>query len=166
MFLARKFALTQRSNNINYQLMTINQQLNDYTDYVSILSQDSIDATDLASLPTSLFSQGLSDLTSATLQANQIASQEFNQAVATNGLYGQANNPYVVQLTQQKLKENAFKQIQKQLQARANEAEKRLGMKKTRLETQQKQIETELQAMDQQIATGIKNEISTFGLQA
>ena len=166
MFLARKYSLIQRQNGINYQLMSINQQLNDYTDYVSILSQDSIDATDLANLPTSLFSQGLSDLTNATLAANQMASQQFNQAMAANGLFGQANNQYIVQLTQQKLKENAFKQIQKQLQIRANQAEKKLGMKKVRLEAQLKEVETELQTIDQQIAGGIKAQISTFGLQA
>lgn len=166
MFLARKMTLQQRSNNINYQLMAIDQELNRYTDYVSILSQDSIDITDLAGLPTSLFSQGLSDLSQAVYAANQIAGQQFQQAVATTGLYGQANNQYVVQLTQQKLKENAFEHIKKQLQMRANEAEKKLGMKKARLETQQKEIETELQAMDQNIANGIKAQISTFGLQA
>ena len=166
MFLARKMSLQHRENNINFQLVGIDQKLNDLTDYVSILSQDSISATDLATIPTSLFSQGISELTNAHLMATQIAGQQFNEAVAANGLYGQANNPYIVQLTQQKLYENARKQIQKQMQARMNEEEKALQNKKTRLETQLKQIQTELQAMDQNIANGIKNQVSTFGIQA
>ena len=166
MFLARKISLQHRENNINFQLVGIDQKLNDLTDYVSILSQDSISATDLATIPTSLFSQGMLELTNAHYMATQIAGQQFNEAVAANGLYGQANNPYIVQLTQQKLYENARKQIQKQLQARMNEEEKALQNKKTRLETQLKQIQTELQAMDQNIANGIKNQVSTFGIQA
>lgn len=165
MFLARKMTLQQRENNINFQLVGIDQKLSNLTDYVSILSQDSISATDLATIPTSLFSQGLSELTNAHLMATQIAGQQFNEAMASNGLYGQGNNPYIVQLTQQKLYENARKQLQKQMQARMNEEEKSLQNKKTRLETQLKQIQTELQAMDQNISNGIKNQVATFGVQ-
>lgn len=165
-FLARKMTLQQRENNYRFQLDGLNQKLEDLTDYVSILSQDSVSATDLATIPSSLFSQGLSELTNAHLMASQIAEQQFNEAMASNGLYGQGNNPYIVELTKQKLYENARVQIQKQIRARMNEEEKSLQNKKLRLETQLKQIETELQAMDQNIASGIKNQISTFGLQA
>jgi len=165
-FLARKMTLQQRENNYRFQLDGLNQKLEDLTDYVSILSQDSVSATDLATIPSSLFSQGLSELTNAHLMASQIAEQQFNEAMASNGLYGQGNNPYIAELTKQKLYENARVQIQKQIRARMNEEEKSLQNKKLRLETQLKQIETELQAMDQNIASGIKNQISTFGLQA
>ena len=89
-FLARKMTLQQRENNINYSLMSIDQQLNDLTSYVSILAQDSVSAMDLASIPSSLFSQGISELTNAHLMASQIAEQQFNEAVSSNGLYGQS----------------------------------------------------------------------------
>ena len=164
MALSRKINLEHRQNNIQYQLADINSKMNDYTDYASILSQDSVSLTDIASLPTSLFGAGMMELTAAHGQALQLSSAQMNQMIAS-GMFGDGSNQFVVQLTQQKLYENARKEIQKQMKVRLNEEEKSLQAKKTRLETQEKQIQQELQALDQSIANGVKSQISTYGLQ-
>ncbi len=165
MFLARKIQLEHKQSNIQVQLNEITRKLDDYTSFASVLSQDSISLSDVASIPSSLFGAGLNELGMMHGQAMQIANTQFGQAMST-GLFGQANNQFVIQLTQQKLYENARHQLQKQLQARLNEEEKQLQSRKTRLEVQSEVVNKELEAMDRQIAQGIKNQISTFGIQA
>lgn len=163
MFLARKISLQNQDNNIQYQLTTVNNKLQDYTSYASILSQDSISLSDISALPSSLFSRGMADLQNAHMQALQISSNQFGQAV-NSGMFD-PNNIQMQQIAQQKMYENARKQIQKQLQIRLNEEEKSLQAKKTRLEALDAQIQQELQALDGRIANGIKSSVSTYGLQ-
>jgi len=164
MFLARKINLEHQENDIQYQLTTINSKLQDYTSYASILSQDSVSLSDISALPSSLFAQGMADLTNAHYQALQISNQQYGQAVSS-GMFGSNNNQQTMQIAQQKMYENARKQIQKQLAMKLNEEEKELQSKKTRLETLDAEIQQELQAMDQKIASGVKSSISTYGLQ-
>ena len=163
MFLARKIQLEHNQNNIQFQLMGINSKLNELTSYVSILSQDSVSYTDIASMPTSMFTTGMGELANAHYQALQISGAQYNQAVSS-GMFGQNMDPMIAQITQQKMYENARKQIQKQLMAKYNEEEKSLQAKKTRLEAQAKQIEVALQSMDQNIASGIQSSMSSFGM--
>ena len=163
MFLARKIQLEHTQNNIQYQLMDINTKLNNLTSYVSILSQDSISVTDIASIPTSLFSTGMGELMTVHQQALQIGNAQYQQAMAS-GMFGQNVDPTIAMITQQKMYENARKALQKQMQAKYNEEEKALQAKKTRLETQEKQIQQALQSMDQAISSGIQNSMSSFGL--
>ena len=163
MFLARKISLQNQDNNIQYQLTTINSKLQDYTSYASILSQDSISLSDISALPSSLFARGMADLQNAHMQAMNISNNQFGQAV-NSGMFD-PNNIQMQQIAQQKMYENARKQIQKQLQIKLNEEEKSLQAKKTRLEALDAQIQQELQALDGRIANGIKSSISTYGLQ-
>lgn len=163
MFLARKISLQNQDNNIQYQLTTINSKLQDYTSYASILSQDSISLSDISALPSSLFARGMADLQNAHMQAMNISNNQFGQAV-NSGMFD-PNNIQMQQIAQQKMYENARKQIQKQLQIRLNEEEKSLQAKKTRLEALDAQIQQELQALDGRIANGVKSSISTYGLQ-
>ena len=163
MFLARKIQLEHNQNNIQYQLMGINEKLNALTSYVSILSQDTISATDIASIPTPLFSTGLNELMTVHQQAMQIGGAQYQQAMAS-GVLGQNVDPTMAMITQQKMYENARKALQKQMQAKYNEEEKALQAKKTRLEAQAKQIEVALQNIDQGISSGIQNSMSSFGL--
>ena len=163
MFLSRKISLQHQENNIQYQLTTINNKLNDYTSYASILAQDSVSLSDISSLPSSLFAQGMMDLQGAHFQALHISNNQFGQAI-NSGMFD-PNNMQMMQIAQQKMYENARKQIQRQLQMKLNEEEKSLQAKKTRLEALDAQIQQELQALDQRIAGGVKSSISTYGLQ-
>ena len=164
MFLARKISLQRQENDIQYQLTTINSKLQDYTSYSSILSQDSVSLSDISSLPPSLFAQGMAELTNAHYQALQISNQQFGQAV-NSGMFGANQNQQIQQIAQQKMYENARKQIQKQLAMKLNEEEKSLQSQKVRLEALDAEIQQELQGMDSKIAGGVKSSISTYGLQ-
>ncbi len=164
MFLARKISLQNQDNDIQYQLTTINNKLQDYTNYASILSQDSVSISDISALPSSLFAQGMADLTNAHYQALQISNAQFGQAMGS-GMFGNNQNIQIQEVAKQKMYENARKQIQKQLAMKLNEEEKSLQAKKTRLEALDAEIQQELQGMDQKIAGGVKSSISTYGLQ-
>ena len=163
MLLARKISLQNRHNNIQYQLTTINNQLEDYTSYAGILSQDSVSLSDLASLPSSLFTQGVSELSNAHYQALQLSNSQMSQAVSS-GMFGTDQNQNLQAIAQQKMYENARKQIQKQLSARLNEEEKSLETKKTMLETLDAEITQELQNINDPMKSGIQSSISSFGL--
>ena len=163
MFLSRKINLQNQENDITYQLTALNQKLNDLTKYASILQQDSISIADMADMPASIFGQGLQQLSYINNQAAQMAGAGMSQAMGT-GMFT-ADNQNMQIIAQQKMYENARKQLQKQLAAKLNEEVKSMTAKKTRLETQLTEIQQEAQACTQQIGNGIKNQISGFGLQ-
>jgi len=165
MFLARKMQLNNQKSNYEYQLMSITNKLQDYTQFASILSQDSISMSDIASLPTSLFMTGMAELGQAHNMASNIAMNQYNMAMGS-GMFGNMQNQNVQIILQQKLYENARRELQKQLRARMNEEEKSLQNQKDRLTTQIAVIEKELESMDQKIAGGIKNQVAGYGLQA
>lgn len=155
-------SLQSRDNNIQYQLTTINNKLNDYTEYASILSQDSVSLSDIASLPSSLFTQGLSELTNAHYQALQLSNAQMSQA-ASSGMFTNQSQE-IQQIAQQKMYENIRKQFQKQLQQRLNEEEKSLQARKTRLEALDAEIQQELSGIDQRMSNDVKNSICSYGL--
>ena len=164
MFLARKISLQNRDNDIQYQLTTINTKLNDLTSFASILSQDSVNLTDIAAMPASLFGDGFAYLNNAHNRALQMSDQMFNAAVSS-GMFGDTSNQMVMEITRQKMYENARKQIQKELSMKLNEEEKSLQGRKTRLEAQDAAIQQELQGIDQRMQAGIKSQFSSYTLQ-
>lgn len=163
MFLSRKINLQNQENDITYQLTALNAKLNDLTKYASILQQDSISIADIADMPSSIFGQGLQQLSYINGQAAQIANAQMGQAMGS-GMFTPDNQNLQI-IAQQKMYENARKQLQKQLAAKLNEEEKSMTARKTRLEAQLTAIQQESQACTQQIGNGIKNQISSFGLQ-
>ena len=110
MMLARKIQLQDRKNNLEYQITALNTKKDELISYASILSQDSVSLSDISSLPSSLFSQGMAELTNAHYQALQISQAQFSQAMSS-GMFGAGGNPQIEQITQQKMYENARKQI-------------------------------------------------------
>lgn len=163
LMISRKIQLEERKNNLEFQMTTLNSKISDLTSYASILAQDSVSLSDIASLPPSLFSQGMLDLTNSHLQAQQIAQMQFGQAMSA-GLFGQGDNIFVQQITQQKMYENARKQIQKQLQARMNEEEKSIKAQQTRLQAQIDLTQNELDKVSQQAGKDAENAVCGFGL--
>ena len=165
MMLARKIQLQDRKNNLEYQITALNTKKDELISYASILSQDSVSLSDISSLPSSLFSQGMAELTNAHYQALQISQAQFSQAMAS-GMFGAGGNPQIEQITQQKMYENARKQIQKQLQVKLNEQEKAAAAKAARLQAQLSQIEKELEHVDEREAKDIQNSVCSYGLRA
>jgi len=163
--MARKQHLQAESDNISFQLLKINQKMNDLSSYASILSQDAVSLEDIGAIPTSLFGQGLYDLQNFHNQALATANNEFAMA-NSSGVFGQNPNQYIQQIAHQKMYENARKQIQKSLTIRLNEQEKSLKNEKTRLEARDTMINKELESMDQKISQGIQSSISGYGLRA
>lgn len=161
---ARKIQLQNRDNDIQFELGSLNAKLQDLTNFASILSQDSVNLTDIAAMPASLFGDGYAFLTNAHNRALQMSDQMFNTAVAS-GMFGDASNQMVMEITRQKMYENARQEIQKELKIRLNQEEKTLQSRKTRLETEDAAIQQQLQGLDQRIAAGIKSQFGGFTLQ-
>ena len=164
--LARKIQLQDKKNNLEYQITALNTKKDEMISYASILSQDSITMSDIASLPTSLFSQGMADLTNAHYQALQITQAQYGQASAS-GMFGQpGSNPQLEMIAQQKIYENARKQIQKQLQAQLNEKEKAAAARAARLQVQLTNTERELENVEQCLGKDAQNSVCSYGLRA
>ena len=162
--LARKIQLEDRKNDVEYQLMSISQKLNDLTSFASILSQDSISAADMASIPSSLFMQGMGELANAHMYAEQQAQNNFNVAMSS-GMFGENTDPYVQNLTMQKMYEDARRQYQKMLSAKLNEEEKSIQAKKARLDAQLAEIESELRGVEQRESKDVESSgIGRYGL--
>lgn len=160
----RKIQLQNRDNDIQFQLGTISAKLQDLTSFASILSQDSVNLSDIAAIPASLFGDGFAYLQNAHNRALQMSDQMFN-AAASSGMFGDASNQMVMEITRQKMYENARKEIQKELKIKLNEEEKHLQSRKTRLETEDAEIQQQLQGIDQRIAAGIKSSFGGYTLQ-
>lgn len=163
MLFARKLQLQNNLNDVQYQQTTVTNQLEDLTKYSSVLSDDAIGLDDIAGLPCSLFGDALFELQNIHNAATQIAGNEYNQAVSS-GMLGPNASQQAQFLAQQKMYENARKQIQKQVQARLNEKEKELQIKSSKLKALGEEYQAELQSMDQQISAGIKSQVG-FTLQ-
>ena len=163
LMLSRRIQLEQRKNNIEYELFGIGQKLSDLTSYASILSQDSVNISDIASIPSSLFTTGMADLMNAHYQALNMSEAQFAQAMSS-GMFGQGDNVQMQMIAKQKMYENARKAAQKQLSIRLNEEEKSLSARKARLETQLNLTEQAIQAAEQREAKDIQSATSSFGL--
>lgn len=162
MFLSRKINLQHRESDLTYQITSISSKLQDYTRFASILAQDSITLNDISDMPASIFQNGLANLNYINGAAAQIAQQNMAQAASTGMFNGNQNLQLIAQ---QKMYENARKELQKQLQARLNEEEKSLQSRKTRLDAELTIVQQELEKMDSQIGRGIKNQLSSYGIQ-
>ena len=70
-----------------------------------------------------------------------------------------------MEITRQKMYENARQEIQKELKIRLNQEEKTMQARKTRLEAEYAAIQQQLQGLDQSIAAGIKSQFGGYTLQ-
>lgn len=165
MMFARKIQLQQKVNNLEFQINALNQRKDEMISYASILSQDSVNLSDISSLPASLFCQGMNDLMGAHYQALNMSQAQFAQAMSS-GMFGDGSNVQIQQIAQQKMYENARKQIQKQLQMRLNEQEKAASAKATRLQAELTLAEQQLQAVEERLGKNAQNSVCTFGLRA
>lgn len=165
LMLSRKIQLQDKLNNLEYQVTTLNAQLGDLTTYCSILAQDSVSLGDLANIPSSLFGQAMGHLANADMFAQQVAQNNFNQAMSS-GLFGQADNPYVQQITMQKMYEDGRKQYQKQLMALLNEQEKSKKQTVARLQAQIELTQKELEKVEQREAQDAEKSVCGYGLRA
>ena len=165
MMLARQIQLQDRKNNLEFQITKLNEQKDEMISYASILAQDSVTLSDISSLPSSLFSQGMTELMNAHYQAMNISQAQFAQAMSS-GMFGDGSNVQLQQIAQQKMYENARKQIQKMMQMKLNEQEKKTAAKAARLQAELTQIEQELQAVSEREAKDIQTSTCTYGLRA
>ena len=164
MALARKIQLQNKQTDVSFQLTSICNQLSDLKDFGSILAQDRVQITDIAAMPSSLFSLGLMNLTSLDNAAAQRAEAEFAMAL-NSGAFGPNPDPQTQMIAKQKMYENARKEVQKILTRQLNDKEKDLQNKKARLDADLNIIQQQLQSMDKMIAQGIQTQIGTFGVQ-
>ena len=165
MMLARKMQLQDTKNNLEYQITALNTKKEDLIKYSSILAQDSISAVDIASIPPSLFMQGMGELAGGHMYAEQVAQNNFNQAMSS-GLFGDGSDPYVQNLTMQKMYEDARKEYQKMISAKLNEQEKAAAAKATRLQALLSNTEKELEFVDQRLAKDAETSVSGYGIRA
>ena len=161
----RKLNLIQRKNNIEFQLTDISQQLLDYQNASSALSNDSVSITDLASVSPSLFGPTLNHLMMAHGEATRYAEQAMGY-MESNSIFQQYGDqaPQMQQIAYMKAYESAREQVKKRIMAQLNQKEKQLEMKKTQLNTQLTAIEKEEESTEQRIKKGVESQVAGYGL--
>ena len=161
----RKLNLIQRRNNIEFQLTDISQQLLDYQNKSSALSNDSVSITDLASVSPSLFGSTLNELSMAHIAATQYAEQSMAY-MNSNSIFQQYGDqaPQMQQIAYMKAYESAREQVKKRIMAQLNQKEKQLEMKKTQLETRLAAIEKEEEGVSQRIQKGVEHQVASYGI--
>src|SRR5574344_888808 len=161
----RKMNLLQEQNNIEYQLVQLNQQLQDYQSMSATLSNDSPTMTDVASMPASLFGAGIDSMMITNNQATQYAKSAYQTALS-QGLFNQQglNTPQMQQIAYMKFYEQGCQATKNRQEAQFNEKEKQIQMKKTKLEALLESTKEELGAMNSQMQNDIKSSVSHYGL--
>ena len=162
----RKLSLIQRQNNIQFQLTTLNQKLMDLQSMSATLANDSPTLADIASFPPSLFGAGVNQMMMAHNAAMQYATNVVG-TMAGNSIFTQFgdNAAYMQKIAMAKAYEQAREQYNKRIQAKYNQEEKQIQLKKTNLETQLACVEEELKGISQSLPQQVSSSISHYGLQ-
>lgn len=163
----RKMNLIQDQNNVEYQLVDLNQQLNDIQSMSATLANDSVTLSDIAGMPASLFSSGVDSMNYAYNYAMQYANTVMANMNNASVFAQFGNNAqHMKEIAFMKAYEQGRAHIRKKQQAALNQQEKQIQMKKTKLEARLACIEEELKGISQRLPNAVSNSISGFSLQA
>ena len=160
LFAARKIQLKREINSKNYELVLIANKLQEATKAVADKQQAISDMQGMINTYSSLFNSqlqqqaygSLGSLTSSNAAASQLAFQQSSQAATA--LSGAVNSIFSSVVNAQNKAELARLQAQEQS----------LDNRKTSIETQLKQLESEYSSYDEAVKQSAKDAAPQFGL--
>ena len=154
LMMSRKLTLIRRKNNIQYQMVQINQKLNDIQKTSGVLASDNVTLADIAGMPASLFSQGITSLQQGHMMGMNWANNVMMASGSLFAQYGpQAQQMYNIAFM--KAYETGRTQYTKMLQAQINEKEKQIEQEKLLLEGELETVKEELESIK------LKDEVSS-----
>ena len=162
LMMSRKLTLIRRKNNIQYQMVQLNQKLNEIQNLSGVLSSDNVTLADIAGMPASLFSQGIASLQ----QGHMMGLNWANNVMMTNGSLFAQYGPQAQQMQQiafMKAYETGRTQYNKMLQAQINEKEKQIQQEKTLLDAEYETVKEELDNI--KIKDEVSSSVCHYGLQ-
>jgi len=169
--LHRKLSLTSKKHDLELKLTQISDDLLDHQSYASAIAEGGVSATNLMSLPNSVFGRGINYVQASGAYANMSANEKMQllqNSGYINSLYTSGMSPQEQQMVQQQVYQNlhaqALEEFKKQETLLLNQKEKQLSKSKIMAETQLEEIKAQLQTIDKQLAEDIKDETPKFGL--
>ena len=158
LMMSRKLTLIRRKNNIQYQMVQINQKLNELQKTSGILASDNVTLADIAGMPASLFTQGIASLQQGHLMGMNWA----NNVMMANGSLFAQYGPQMQQIAFAKAYETGRTEYTKRLQAQINEKEKEIEQEKLLLEGELESVKEELESI--KLKDEVSSSICHYGL--
>ena len=160
LFAMRKMELTSRINQIQYRLMQLSQKLTDIALFGANVQDGMITPDEFMNSPASLFGAQLQfghqamQLAVPQAQAQMNMYLQYQAAMANSGVMNpmQPNNALMFNSFLRQALESVAKGMQKRIAAEEN----KIQMEKTRLETQLKAAQSELEQCEKAEEDGIK----------
>ena len=160
-FTARKLAIVNQQHQLQYRLLNLTRKLSDLQQYAANISDGSISMHDMMNTPASMFNRQMmfmmyshnASIFGAQQQMGQMAPMIQQQMM-------QMPDPNAQAMYQQWIFQSLYKQqremASKQESALLNQQEKQIIEEKTKIETQLKMLEQELEAVKKGEQEGIK----------
>lgn len=148
----RQMSLIRQRNSLQKQLMDEKQKLYDYQSYAATLGQGPMTMASVASLPSSVFSDGLAFMG----MSNQVALMEAQQKYSIfqqSGMLQQQGVTNPVQLQQMQryyfncFAEQAFQRLRKIKENELNKLEKEIELRTTRIEQRLTAVNSEIESV-------------------
>ena len=169
--LQRKLSLQSKKHDLELKLLQINDELLDHQSYAAAIAEGGVTASNLMSLPNSVFGRGISYVQASGTYANMNATEKFQLLQSSgyiNSLYTSGMSPQEQQMMQQQIYQTlhaqALEEFKKQETLLLNQKEKQLKKSQTMANTQLEEIKEELQSLDKQLAEDVKEATPKFGL--
>ncbi len=160
-FTARKLAIVNQQHQLQYRLLNLTRKLSDLQQYAANIADGSISMHDMMNTPASMFNRQMmfmmyshnASIFGAQQQMGQMAPMIQQQMM-------QMPDPNAQAMYQQWIFQSLYKQqremASKQESALLNQQEKQIIEEKTKIETQLKMLEQELEAVKKGEQEGIK----------
>lgn len=160
-FTARKLELVNRQHQLQYKLLTLTRKLTDLQQYAANISDGSISMHDMMNTPPSMFTRQMAFMMyshNASIFGAQQQMQMMGPMMQQQMM--QMQDPNAQMQYQNWVFQNLYKQ-QRELAGRQetallNQQEKQITEEKTKLETQLKMLETELESVKKAEDNGVK----------
>ena len=169
--LQRKLSLISQKHDLELKLLQISDSLLDHQSYAAAIAEGGVTASNLVTLPNSVFNRGINYVQASGAYANMSANEKFQllqNSGYINSLYTEGMTPQEQQMLQQQIYQTlhaqALDEFKKQETILLNQKEKQLSKSKTMAETQLEEVREQLQTLDKELAADVKDEVPKFGL--
>ncbi|MBQ6516308.1 hypothetical protein IJI31_03920 [bacterium] len=167
----RKLSLQSQKHDLELKLLQISDELLDHQAYAAAISEGGVSASNLISLPNSVFGRGMNYVQTSGAYATMSANEKFAllqnsgalNSFMTSGMSPQEQQMRINQIYQT-FHAQALDEFKKQETLLLNQKEKQISRSKTMAETQLEEIKAQLQSIDKALAEDVKDEVPKFGL--
>ena len=156
----RQMSLIRQRNSLQKQLMDEKQKLYDLQSYAATLGEGRLTMPALASLPGSVFADGVTFMGISNQEALKEAQQKFS-IFQMSGMMPMAQNPIQQQQMQKYyfncFAEQAYQRLRKSKEAYLNKQEKQIELRTARIEQRLTAVNSELESVGSAVEKDAQN---------